>query len=152
MSIHSIKTGSRHWYLTMITEKESEKVNNGNPRRVAEFKCDCGKIIKAGVYSVYYGLVRSCGCKRGSGYISAKSQLDSYTNVNIVNYDDIVLSSKIETAEKELTESYQSEANRRQSFETLFSATYSLLNRSDKEFDWSLIEKEPIVGDFKFNK
>jgi len=152
MAIYSIKIGSRHWYLTLSSEEELEKVNNGNPRRVAEFKCDCGKVIRAGVYSVYYGLVRSCGCKSGSGYIAAKSQLDSYTNVNIVNYDDIVLSSKIETAEKELTENYQSAANRRQSFETLFNSTYKLLNRSDKEFDSSLIEKEPTVGDFKFNK
>jgi len=152
MSIHKIESKSRHWYLTLISEKESEKVNNGNPRRIGEFECDCGKIIKAGLYPVYYGLIRSCGCKRGSGYISAKSKLDDYSDVNIVNYDDIVLSSKIETAEKELTENNQSEANRRQSFEALFNSTYRLLNRSDKEFDSSLIEKEPTVGDFKFNK
>jgi len=151
MAIGKIKMGSRHWYLTLISEKSKEKSKNNNPRTVAQFRCDCGKTILAGVYSVYYGIVRSCGCKSGSGYIASASQLESYTSVGILNYDDIVLSSKIETAEKELTEAHQSGANRRQSFEVMFNSTYRLLNRDDKEFDSTLIEKELTVGDIKFN-
>jgi hypothetical protein len=147
----TMSVGARMWYLTVESEPKLTGKKGNYMRKTADFKCDCGKIINAGVYSVYYGLVRSCGCKSGSGYISTKSQLNHYSNLSLVCYDDIVLSSKIETAEKELTENYQSDANIRLSFETLFNSTYKLLNRQDKQFDFSLIEKELTVGDMNFN-
>jgi len=142
---------SRLWYLTIISEHRMDLGKGNRKRIVADFECDCGKIIKAGVYSVYYGLVRSCGCKSGSGHIVSRSQLNHCSDLSLVCYDDIVCYSKIETAENELTENYQSDANRIQSFEALFNSTYKLLNRNDKKFDHALIEKELTVGDMNFN-
>jgi len=49
------------WFVRELAAKKSE---NGNKRRVAQWKCSCGALFEAAIGNVTSGQAQSCGCKK----------------------------------------------------------------------------------------